>query len=529
MATIFHGKIVTCDKDDNVYMYLVEDWGKIKYVGNELPEHYKSATATQVELGDRALIPSFGDGHLHFSNWALIAAAFFDVRTSRTLKEMQDIIKTFYAANKKNKIVLGFGASKHSVEEKRLITREEMDQVCPDKPCVVVGYDGHSLIANSKMIDKFPEKVTSERGYNADSGQLFNEAYYAGLDFATGMISLPILIKSIIKGYDFLAEKGIGLIHPTESIGFPMDLDVGMVSLISKARSRHNDFQTRMLFQTMDLKKVLKRKLPRIGGCFATALDGCFGACDAALKEPYTNDSENKGILFYTDEEVQAFTKGANREGLQIQMHCIGDAAVQQAIDALKAALQDFPRDDHRHTIIHACLISPENLKTCVEYGIGITLQPGFLISPLEPIEYLHDILGGRIDISSPLRDIIDAGIHLSGGSDAPVTHPNPIAAMHGACNHPYDPKQSVTIQEALKMNTYEIAWTSFDEKERGSLETGKIADMVILNKNPLTMDPKDLLQLKVERLYLSGKKYVPGMSIGKMLRKSMFGKKVKI
>jgi len=90
MATIFHGKsIVTCDKDDNVYTYLVEDGGKIAYVGNDLPDIFKSNSATHVELGDRALIPSFGDGHLHFSNWALIAASFFDVRTSRTLKEMQ--------------------------------------------------------------------------------------------------------------------------------------------------------------------------------------------------------------------------------------------------------------------------------------------------------------------------------------------------------------------------------------------------------------------------------------------------------
>ncbi|MCK5349506.1 MAG: amidohydrolase family protein [Desulfobacula sp.] len=525
---IYHGKILSLDKNNTIYNYLVEDKGRIVYLGNSLPIEYANHNSP-LELGNRVLLPSFGDGHMHFSNWALIAVSYFDVRDARDIREIQEIIQKYMTQNKKLKAIIAFGVSKHSVKEKRLIERQELDEVCPDMPLIIICYDGHSAVCNTKMQEKFPDKVKNLRGFIEDKGHLFSEAYLAGTDYAASLVPSLDLVKSIVKSFDLLAEKGIGLIHATEGIGFPKDLDITLVSLISKARARHNDFQTRMLFQTMDLKKVLKRKLPRIGGCFATALDGCFGACDAALKEPYTNDPENKGILFYTDEEVQTFTKGANREGLQIQMHCIGDAAVQQAIDALKAALQDFPREDHRHTIIHACLISPENLKTCAEYGIGITLQPGFLISPLEPIEYLHDVLGSRIDISSPLRDIIDAGIHLNGGSDGPVTHPDPITAMFGACNHPYDPKQSVTIQEALKMNTYEIAWTSFDENERGSLETSKIADMVILNKNPLTMDPKNLLQLKVERLYLSGKKYVPGMSIGKMLRKSMFGKKIKI
>jgi len=337
------------------------------------------------------------------------------------------------------------------------------------------------------------------------------------------------LVKGIMKGYDLLADYGIGMIHPTEGIGFPNDLDLTLVSLIARAQTRKNQFQTRLFFQTMEVEKVLKRKLPRIGGCFATALDGCFGACDAALHEPYSNDPNNKGILFQTEEEVFEFTKKANRAGLQIEMHVIGDAAVSRAVKALEAALLDYPREDHRHTLIHACLIPPEDLKKIAELGIGITLQPGFLISPLEPIEYLNEILGSRVKGSSPLKSILDAGIHLSGGSDAPVTHPDPIEGIYGACNHPYDPEQSVSIVDALKMYTYEIAWTAFDEKDRGSLEEGKIADMVILNQNPLLLDPKELLSLKVEKLILHGEEYQSGMGLMGMLWNSFQGRKVKI
>jgi predicted amidohydrolase YtcJ len=174
-------------------------------------------------------------------------------------------------------------------------------------------------------------------------------------------------------------------------------------------------------------------------------------------------------------------------------------------------------------------LIKPDDLQKIADLGIGITLQPGFLISPLEPVEYLQEILGDRIKGSSPIKSMLEKGIHVSGGSDAPVTHPDPIEGIYGACNHPYDPAQSVSIVDALKMYTYEVAWTAFDENQRGSLEEGKVADLVILNKDPLVMDPAQLRSLKTEKLFLSGVEYKPGMGIPEMLWHSIFGKKVKI
>ncbi|MDP2838526.1 MAG: amidohydrolase family protein, partial [Syntrophales bacterium] len=278
-------------------------------------------------------------------------------------------------------------------------------------------------------------------------------------------------------------------------------------------------FQTRLFFQTMNLDKIRKRKLPRVGGCFATALDGCFGSEDAALRQPYANHPQNRGILFHSDEEVIPFAKRANREGLQIEMHAIGDAAFDQAVMAIEAALKDFPRQDHRHGIIHACLPTEEGLQKCAELGIQIPLQPAFLMWDLEPLSFLETILEDRAGLISPLRKMTDMGIVLSGGSDAPCTLPDPIVGIHAACNH-YVPEQSLTIPEALKLFTYNAAWTTFDEKERGSLDTGKIADMVILNRNPLTMKPTELLGLKVENLLLKGEPYRKGQNSLSLLAK---------
>jgi len=519
---IYHGKIISLDKDNNVYNYLVEDKGRIIYLGDSLPIEY-SKNDSLVELGDRALLPSFGDGHMHFSNWALIAVSYFDVREARDIREIQGIIQKHMT--RKLKAVIAFGVSKHSVTEKRLIFRQELDEACPDIPLIIICYDGHSAVFNTKMLEKFPDKIKKLRGFQEKKGHLFNEAYLAGTDYATSLVPPLDLVKSIVKSFDLLAEKGIGLIHATEGIGFPRDLDITLVSWIAKARARKNQFQTRLFFQTMEVEKVLKRKLPRIGGCFATALDGCFGACDAALLEPYHNDQDNNGIFFQSEKEVFDFVKKANRAGLQIEMHAIGDAAVSRAVKAIETALLDYPREDHRHTIIHACLIHPDDLKKIARLQIGITIQPGFLISPLEPVEYLNEILGPRVKKSSPLQSILNAGIHLSGGSDAPVTHPDPIEGIYGACNHPYDPDQSISVTEALKMYTYEVAWTSFDEKERGSLEKGKIADMVILNQDPLALGPEELRSLKVEKLFLNGKEYKAGMGLIGMLWNSFAGK----
>ena len=203
-------------------------------------------------------------------------------------------------------------------------------------------------------------------------------------------------------------------------------------------------------------------------------------------------------MLYYSDEVVTDFCKKANRAGLQIEMHAIGDAAFNQAARALKAALDDFPRENHRHGVIHACLPTEEGLRICAEYGIQLPMQTSFIDWPQEPDSYLRSILGDeRAARLNPLRTIWDRGIVVSAGSDAPCTDPDPILWM-----------QRLTIKEALRMCTYNGAWTTFDEDERGSLEVGKVADMCLLSANPYEMEPSSLGTLKVDELILDGLPY---------------------
>ncbi|MBR5981463.1 MAG: amidohydrolase family protein, partial [Firmicutes bacterium] len=200
--------------------------------------------------------------------------------------------------------------------------------------------------------------------------------------------------------------------------------------------------------------------------------------------------------------------KAANRAGLQIEMHAIGDRAFDQACKGIKAALDDYPREDHRHGIIHACLTTEWGRHVCMDYKIQLPMQVAFDNWAQEPAEYIEEILGKeRAALLNPARTFTDLGCVVSFSSDGPCTAPDPVVWIDKAVNYS-NPALRMTVQEALRMSTYNGYWTTFDEKERGSLEAGKIADMAVLSANPYEIAPEELKDLKVEQTILGGKPY---------------------
>ena len=499
---VYQGAVLTCDPDDSVHRFLVEDAGKIVWTGYELSPEMEACPNRVILEDGQVLIPAFADSHMHFASFALFNSG-LDVRSAGSIPEIQIRLRQF-AASRKDELITGFGASVHSVVERRLISRAELDAACPDRPVFIVKYDGHACVLNSKLINMLPARIHQLRGFHAESGVMNQEAYFASTDFVTNSIPPMEIVRNMITAADELVSRGIVKVDDVSGVGFPKDLDVDLERWF--ARGNKSGLQMRIFFQTMDVAKVQKRHLPRIGGCFATALDGCFGSMDAALLRPYEGTSDT-GVLFYDDQTVRDFCIRANRAGLQIQVHAIGDAAFNQAVGSIEAALKDSPRDDHRHAVIHSCLPTQEGLQRCADLGIYIPLQPSFLMWDLEPLEYLTKILGDRVSLISPLRQMVDMGINISGGSDAPCTVPDAIAGMYAACNH-YVTEQSLTPVQALRMYTIDGCRTTFDERTRGSLEKGKVADMVVLNGNPYQTEAADLMSLSVAEVILGGHKY---------------------
>ena len=514
----YKGAILTVDPNDNVYEYLVEDNGKIIFTGNTLPEEYKDVET--VDLGGKAIVPAFVDTHQHFASLSTFNAG-LNVMEAESNEEIAKMIGDF-AAKTKDKTIIAFGASPHSVKEGRLINREEIDTVCLGKEVMVVKYDGHACIVSTPLLKKLDKKLRKLRGYHPDSGEMNQEAFFACSDYISGSLSIPDLFRNMQNATDYLASKGIGSIHTVSGVGFIANLDITIEKLFAKAL--RNGFQIRVFPQALDIKVATSRRLPRIGGCFECALDGCFGSRDAALNEPYADAEGGDGILYYSDEKVIEFCKKANRLGLQIELHAIGDKAFDQATRALKAALDDYPRKDHRHGIIHDCLPTAEGIAICKEYGIMMPVQSAFIGWKQEPDSYLEELLGTeRASRLNPIRTFAENGIVVSFGSDAPCTDPDPIQWIHRAVNHS-NPDERISVQQALRMSTYNGAYTTFDEKERGSLETGKFADMVILSENPYTVEPERLAEIKVEELILSGKPYESAVtSLGKCIMNGLF------
>ena len=499
---IYEGTILTVNATDDVCRYLVEDKGRIVFVGDELPAEYEGAPVEH--LGTSVLCPSFVDTHEHFASFATFNAG-LNVMNARSNEEIMQMVSDF-TKRSSAKTLIAFGASPYSVAEGRLLSREELDSVCPDRPFMMGKYDGHACVVNSKLLALIDDKVKPLRGYHPDSGEMNQEAFFAVSDFITGSLSLPELVSNMQRAMDFVASRGIGMVHTVSGIGFAGDLDITLEKIVG--RGAQHGFQLRVFPQSMDVNVALKRKLPRIGGCFACALDGCFGSEDAALNEPYAGKGDYRGVLYYTDEQVTDFCKKANRAGLQIEMHAIGDAAFDQATRCLAAALDDFPRDDHRHGIIHDCLPTEAGIQICADYGIQMPVQSSFIGWPQEPDSYLEELLGPeRAARLNPLRTFWDKGIVVSAGSDAPCTDPDPILWMDKAVNHSV-PEFALTAREALRMCTYNGAWTTFDEDERGSLEVGKVADMVLLSANPYEVAPSELGKTKVEGIFLGGVPY---------------------
>ena len=495
---VFHGTIITCDSNNTVASYLVEREGRIAYIGDTLPSQYE--VVPPIELGTNVALPTFVDTHTHYSGFSVLHKLFPINDTDSNAKILEQLKD--YAETSKENVIVGFGATEFAVSEGYLLLKEQMDMACPNKPAMIIKHDAHSGVCNSLFIDTIKSKIENLRGFNPDTGELKQEAFSVACEFVSHGLSTKKVIDSMVDTADFLASKGIGLICSASGLGFIRDYDFDMERSVAKGLD--NGMQIRVAYQCSNVDRLGKKDISRV--VFAN-LDGTFANQDASLIEAYSNAS-HKGVSYYDDADVQKFCINANRAGYQIALHAVGDAAFEQAVNSIAMALEDYPRYDHRHIILHASLPTERSLKICSKYNIMISAKPS-LLTHLEGVEDFVKVMlaENRFSHINPLRSITDMGIKVCFNSDAPASDPNPIMWIHDACNNK-NPKESVSVYEALRMATYNGAYSLFDEKERGSLEMGKSCDLAILDANPYEVPVEELYKIGVAELYLKGKPY---------------------
>lgn len=500
---IFHGAVISVDKNNGIYNYLVEKNGKIAYVGNELPDEYKGMEIT--ELGEGALMPAFADTHGHFASYAMLAAA-VKLNGADTNAEKLQMLKKADKETAKGRALFCFGASPY-VKEGRFINAADIDAVVPDRAVVIISTDGHTVVLNKKALKKMPASIKTADGYSED-GVLGKECFFKVIDNMLRIISPLEGLKAFQSAFDEYSRRGFGLIAAECGIGLPLDLDIELLKWIY--RGQDSGVQMRFFIQSFDVKKAVKRNIPRLGGCFETALDGSVTSSDAALGEPYAG-TDNYGVLFYENEELYRKIKKIHDAGLNFQMHAIGDRAVMQAAETYKRILDESPRDDHRHGIIHATFVPDKAMDIIEKYKLQVQGQPAFIEMDSQYSDLLIEKLGEkRCYAAEPHDEFIRRGVNFSAGSDCPVTFPNGVGWVHWMVNNP-NIKHRLALTDAIRVCTYNGYFATFDEKERGSLETGKTADMIILDKNPYDVQPQDILNIDVAATYYAGKRWTPG------------------
>ena len=230
------------------------------------------------------------------------------------------------------------------------------------------------------------------------------------------------------------------------------------------------------------------------------------------MKEPYTDDKTTKGILNFTQEELNAIVDRAYGQDLQLAVHGIGDRAIEMIVEAYETMDKKYPRKDRRNSVVHAQFTNRELLKRMKESNVLALIQPIFIDDDMAIVE--QRVGKERMDAIYAWKTMRDMGIHTAGGSDAPVASINVLKNIHCAVNsqnlksQPADgwqPQEKLTVQEAVELFTIDSAYASFEENEKGSLEIGKYADMVVLDKNIYEISSDEIINVKVDLTMVGG------------------------
>ncbi len=255
---------------------------------------------------------------------------------------------------------------------------------------------------------------------------------------------------------------------------------------------------------THDLEKVRELGLPCWGGDIL--LDGSIGSRTAAFSQPYS-DADTCGYLNLPADEVRRIVGEALKNDLAISFHCIGELAMTQALDAMEAALAQYPekRRSHKLRLEHFGFPTQADIVRAAEIGVVISTQPAFTYLRGGPgTVYNHRLGDERERGGYPLRRFLDAGIVLGGGSDSDVTPMDSLMGIHAAVNQPY-PENAVTPYEAVRMYTIDAARCAFCADRKGSLVPGKQGDVVVLSDDPMAVNPRSIKDIRVLQTVYKG------------------------
>ncbi|UCD77827.1 MAG: amidohydrolase family protein [Desulfobacterales bacterium] len=502
---IIRGNILTmCDARPRVEAVGIKN-GMIEVIGDRGDvEKQADGNTRYLALEDKTVIPGFIETHMHPTHVGNVLLN-VDLAAASSISDILEKIRQKKDGTPPGEPILGLNFNYDTVKERRLPTREELDKLSSEHPIIIWVYDVHSAMLNTRMLEKI--------------GLQENMAGYVKDDHGapTGLVEDPAIALVLQK---LLPENESEIMAAVEA-AVKEALSVGITTLhIKESHSNlkailNHEHSLPIRIKPMvvskspnhdDLDEILQSATYRNRAAVAFFADGAPDSKTAAFFEPYCRDLTNYGMLYYQDQELEHLIEKTHRAGFQISVHACGTRAAEQVLNIYRKVLNKFPRSDHRHRIEHFEMPLGDQIKRAVDLELALAMQPMFLyLSGEGTYENIRSLLGNeRVNRWKPFRSILDAGGLIGGGSDAPVTKMSPLKGIQACILHPNE-RQRITLHEALKMFTVNAARIGFEEKLKGSIEPGKLADFTVLDDNPFSVKPREVGEINVAMTIVGG------------------------
>jgi len=473
---------------------IVLERDRICAIGREdelLPQLAESPCVEVFDLEKRSVLPGFIDAHIHLLHTGLVESGWRVDLMGRSRPEVLDTLSQA-AKDRDGDWVVAYGWDESHWADRQYLTKRELDRVAPLSPLMAIRMDGHLLAANSMALKRIPVAVP-EHLVDRTNGLLREQA-------------VTEMTRSVHPDRDAQGEALDAAARLCHQLGITTVHTMTPLDAFESFLMRRRQRKLRIVFcpDVLSLDKLLAVGLKtgygdawlRFGGIKIFA-DGSIGAGNAAVSIPFRNGG--MGALNHEDDELRAWIKTADRAGWQTVVHAIGDRAIDQVLGVHEEVHTD---PSLRHRIEHFELPNESQLQRVKHAGLHLCMQPNFITNWSGPNSMYVDRLGSERDQrSNPLRWIIDSGLPLAFGSDG--MPPSPLFGMHGAIGGAY-PRQRLTLTEAIDCYTVGSAHVGFEEDDKGSLDVGKWADLVVLDQDP-AIDQAAVSQRTVEMTFVGG------------------------
>ncbi|MBR3748596.1 MAG: amidohydrolase [Firmicutes bacterium] len=528
----FNGQIKTLDSQYPEVSAVAVKNGIVMAVGSDEEVKAMAGPATEmVDLKGAFMCPGLIDSHMHL---LLLSNKLrrTDIGVAKTFRECMDIMAK--AAEEKkgtNGWAMGIGFNQDDWTDcNEVPTRLDLDKACGDVPAYIERACGHIATLNTKAMELMG-MMNEKEGESQYKLRYFEDGTPNGVlcEDTVRLVeeyfpipTVPEMKELILMGARYIAAKGLVGVHSDDlNLVVPVK-DMPVILQAYKELSEADELpirvhqQCRMLNLPMIEKFCSEYKVRTKWGKNFTIGDikimgdGSLGAHTAVLRGEYKNAPEDHGIPLHDDEELYAMFRVAHNAGYPIVVHVIGDGAMDQVVNGYELVMNENPKANMRHGIIHCQIMDEAQQDRFVKLNLLAYAQPVFVRYDSQIVD---DCVGSELAKTSyNWRRYIDLGVHMSGGSDCPVEDCDPLANLYyavtrmGMDGKPWYPENGVTMEEALRMFTIEGAYSAFEEAERGSITIGKYADFTVLDKNIMKNPPEELLNTKVLMTVVNGK-----------------------